>query len=538
MPAYHTLPLRTRIGLALTARRNPWTPVLQAVLVLGLFTGVRSLVKLSWPAMEESAYGEAWLLGQLLSRPGPMIATVAWVFVAALGWQRWGWRRLEVRPASRVIVTAAALALAWAFSAFTHNYRYGQLHLFDRLFLIAMAVGVWFHPAFAFGVAIASKVLIDQFWHPLPRWSTTDYRMVEEVIWLFMACLLARLITRRFRFSLFVFLTLCLVGANYLAPGIEKLRFDWLASNDLTNIFRANRLNGWLACLTPGQADRLLAVLAVLNTPMLIFTLIVELGALLMLLRRWLAVALLGSLIALHLGIFVASGILFWKWIIIDLALISSLLIMRRRDRSEVFNRRLFLISLLIIGLGPHWFNVNWLGWRDSSAVNHFRIEAVGQSGRIYEIPRCDLQPYDKPAAQGRFFFLSDEPTVVWTGGAVFNDQAVRQIAQAETPEQMRQVEHEFGRVYRNPEGRDGLVVLLTQFGRYANANGHLPDSPPQWLRPPHHIWTGPATDRPRFTAQEPIVAIRVRLVSRWRYDGEWKVYRNRVVEVIPIPRK
>ena len=71
----------------------------------------------------------------------------------------------------------------------------------------------------------------------------------------------------------------------------------------------------------------------------------------------WLTAALLLGLIGLHLGILVVSGIFFWKWIVVDLLLVVVLLTLPTVSLREIYNRRMFVVSLLLILGGGSFSN-------------------------------------------------------------------------------------------------------------------------------------------------------------------------------------
>jgi hypothetical protein len=83
-----------------------------------------------------------------------------------------------------------------------------------------------------------------------------------------------------------------------------------------------------------------------------------------------------------HLGIAVTTGIFFWKWMLLNAALIAAL----RQVRTNVpVPVRVAAVCLTL--LSPSFFYVVALGWYDTPAVNVIRIRAVTDDGRKVDVP-------------------------------------------------------------------------------------------------------------------------------------------------------
>jgi hypothetical protein len=84
----------------------------------------------------------------------------------------------------------------------------------------------------------------------------------------------------------------------------------------------------------------------------------------------------------LHVLIFLASGILFWKWILLNTVLVLCI----RKISSEYFSR-FAVVSVCVVLLAPTVFFVARLGWYDTEAFNRHVIWAVMEDGRQIEVP-------------------------------------------------------------------------------------------------------------------------------------------------------
>ena len=118
--------------------------------------------------------------------------------------------------------------------------------------------------------------------------------------------------------------------------------------------------------------------------PILVGTLALQLGALFMCYRRNLTLEWLLGYELLHIGIFLMSGICFWKWILLNIGLI---ILMKKLDENclrTVFSRKYFILSLIVILCSPLYFKPVWLAWFDTKFNNYYRVEVIGESGSAY----------------------------------------------------------------------------------------------------------------------------------------------------------
>ena len=125
-----------------------------------------------------------------------------------------------------------------------------------------------------------------------------------------------RLVLPRQRAWVLWAMLLSMTAAHYFWPGVRKVQIGWAFEQDLIDLARAAADNGWRPPLNPrggrsgrqrggrrgdarGRAGRHRNPLASARSPSSSSR------------RRQ----------ALHVGIFAASGILFWEWAVLDLAL-------------------------------------------------------------------------------------------------------------------------------------------------------------------------------------------------------------------------
>jgi len=84
-----------------------------------------------------------------------------------------------------------------------------------------------------------------------------------------------------------------------------------------------------------------------------------------------------------HVGIFVLTGIFFWKWIFLNAAFVAAL----RHVRMPHIPIGARLVLPLFVLLSPSIVTVVKLGWLDTPAVNRIYFLAVDDEGTEHEVP-------------------------------------------------------------------------------------------------------------------------------------------------------
>lgn len=501
----------------------------QALFVLALFIPLKFLVG-SFARLPEATYFEpVILLDSVRSGRALFLLVLASIFLA-VGWTRLRWTDLEHGRLIRGFIVILCGTLVWAFSTYDLNLYYDRGHYVDRLALVALLVLVYLRPAAVPLLIVVAAFVIRQFSYPFQNYSWTDKHVIFDVLLLFSAALAHRLLGLGRTTSIFLHLTLCIVALHYLVPGIEKIRLGWVENNDLSNLFIASWDLGWLGFLSEENALRIGRMIHSMNPTILVVTMVVELSVIGIMIHRRYAMAVLCGLALMHLGIFASSGIFFWKWIIMDMALV---IVLARLRHVDIFGRPAsVLLSWTIMLLSSMFLNPAKLAWYDTPLSYVYRIDAIGESGRIYEVEPAGMSPYDFPFAQGRYAYLTDTPLLVSTLGSTSNLEILRLVNRAKNPQEIMMLERTHGQQQTNQEHRKRYEMFIRTYFGNLNARGRKPT----WsLSAPQHILTFPHGPNP-FRGQERVATIRVRLV-RTLYNGERRLpVADDIVAEIPIP--
>lgn len=520
------------------APSTPWAHVPTLVLTLaGIVVLFYVLDRLIWSgaALPVGAYEEPVMELKALTSPEFVTRALVPASLPFLWWRRLGWKRLDAPPGLRLLVIVPVAVLAWAFATYEVNVYFDQAHVGSRLILVALAALVWVHPAFVGPFVVEATMVASQFGHPLGMYTWTDKRVVFQACVLFVAVLV---LVRWFRGAarLYPFVLTTLVGAWVFLPGVGKLLTGWLWRDDVSNLFVSSWSYGWFGGLGEDTVLRVADVLRAVNPAVVVATMAIELSPVAVLLRRRLTPFVLGGFIVFHLTIFASSGIFFWKWIVLESALIWWYL--RRRERGtddDAWPVRRAVASVVLVVTGAAWWaQATNLAWFDSNYTQRFALEVVGDSGRTYTVSAGFMGPYDVTFSQDRFFFLAGRPVVVGTYGAVTDHGSLRALLDADDLDDVAEVEAALGRDAGSARSRAKLDLFLRRFFSNLNARGGK-TAVPDLLAAPHHIWT--AGSGHAYAFQEPVAKVRVVEVRTLYRPGHPLESARRTVDTVTIPR-
>jgi hypothetical protein len=519
LPAAHY----TRPSFALAALADWRRNLVLAGFSLPLVAGAMGLMHLGLVSSWLGWWGPDWVLGV---RQG-------------LGWSTFG-----DGGVLRVLMTVTAAVPAVAYAMQARNQFFDRSHLAERLLLLASVAGVWLHPVMVLPCLVITLWTIHQLLHPRCfNYAWTQVRIPLDLMIAFVVCLNARIL---FGIGTGMVLTILLtvIAASYFIPGICKIGvgpypFSWVVRNRLSNLLVSGFNYGYLGRTPERVILGIARILRRLDIPMSLVTLAVEVGAVLLLADHRSAIGILSACIALHAGIAMASGIVFWKWCIPCGAMIWALASLSVPTLNHIFTTEHLALSMIAAGLSPWWLRPVELGWEDTGLNSHFRIEAVGRSGAVYDVGPNTFAPHDIFFCQSRLFFLTDRPSLLGTLGAQtrrspeFRDLATTIDRTGGDESRLAPIRARWGRVARDEQMAIALDLYLARF--FARLNDGRPTSgiPGLPAAPAHMLFF---SRLPPFRRQEPVRLVRIRQIETF-FDGrEIKPLFDRIVREVSIP--
>ncbi|MEZ4423533.1 MAG: hypothetical protein R3E98_08995 [Gemmatimonadota bacterium] len=444
-----------------------------------------------------------------------------------------GWRSVEDGPAVRALVGVLTAVPTWAWSTYATNAWFGQAHVLDRLMLVGLwALALW-RPLFLLPWAVALAAVLSQFDLPLAQFSWTEADLLVRIPILVTAYWVVRAFGRERGAHTLVFLLCCLLATTYWWSGVGKLRIDWLAHPHIHLLIFGAYANGWLSFLEPATIARISATLAPFTVPLMLFTLLVELGALLLLARRSFLQGFLVLALVFHTGVFLFSGICFWKWMAVEVALLVFLRTGDRIERLPFFTPAHAVLSILLIGGATLWVRPGNLTWYDTPLTYSLRLEGVTTTGRTVPLDAGSFAPYREMFVLGLFPYLSPDVQLTGTMGAATDPARADALVRAPTVETVRALEAAVGAGRYDAAQAQAFEALVARYARRLNARGPDRFGITDLLRAPPHLWSSPRS--PRWEGQSPLQHVRV-IESTRLFDGVLPhEIRRRVLAVVEV---
>jgi hypothetical protein len=215
---------------------------------------------------------------------------------------------------------------------------------------------------------------------------------------------------------------------NYLYSGLAKLALDggplsWVLDNRLhAGIPGALEKGTLVTAASPALTQILYDAMAWTWLPMNLAALLLQLAApLAVRRRRWLIWTTLGYDL-FHIAVYVALGLLFWKWIALNTIIVG---VMARMDEGE-WDEGLKRVCWTFMIAGPAVFKIATLAWYDTPgfASPYFRAELA--DGRTVRVPNAWFLSSSYQVSQGQMYFPDDgrghfDPSI-W-GSVLHHDQ-------------------------------------------------------------------------------------------------------------------
>jgi len=211
------------------------------------------------------------------------------------------------------------------------------------------------------------------------------------------------------------YLFLLVFSFCYFIPFVEKLRispnfYDWVVFEDLGKAFLEYYFTGWRLGLTIEQASTLSRYISKVSFLLTMSAFLVEISPLLLFTGfRYKKLVVLMCVI-LHILIFVISGILFWKWIIVCMLFLLPFNFFDEKFSIFCATKK-FNLSFILFLISCSYF-VSFsvfpkLGWFTGEKFIDYAIIAKTNDGN-YEIPNHFFSPYELVTTFERYDFLND----------------------------------------------------------------------------------------------------------------------------------
>lgn len=400
------------------------------------------------------------------------------------------WSELEHGAVLRLLAAPLIVFLAWEAALYPFNFHADQLHLVDRLLVVALAASAWWRPLFLIPFAFQFRVIAAQTAFPFHTTAAENINELPVIVLLLIGVgHLLFVITGRRATSVVVLAVGALVASHFWIPGKGKLLMGWLSADDVANLPLAAYTAGWLGHTDGSVAAGVASVFDGFGPMVKVATLALELGSLVAvahrrLLRPW----LVGS-ITFHAVTFVTTGFFFIGWIIVELGL---LIVLSRSDlRAWIDENATWpraAVAVAAVAGAPLLFHPPGLAWIDAPVSYGYRLEAVGESGTTYAVTASTFAPMEHEIMFKRLQF--DGPShLSGAYGALESTERLDELNAVENLSDLLAIEAT--QPEPDAEVRADSVALLGEFMN-ATADGDR-RSTMKWLHrlnPPSLFWS------------------------------------------------
>ncbi len=483
---------------------------------------------------------------RLLGPLGETGRTLLLGLLALAGGTVFGWDDVVAGDALRAFAAPACLALAWKAATKDVDPVVGQVHRIARGVVVLAALGSVLSPA---GMALCLVVLSSPFgvWQ---HHATLPMRLLQALTAL--VALLALGPVSALGESLFatpaagVLFLMTVPVSHYLITALAKgwlgpRPWSWVTDNRIHHLAASAYSWGWARFVPWAVWRRVIGGVRRIELPMQLAAFGIELLAPLALLHPTLAVVFLLGWAAFHLGVFSLSGLLFWEWIVADLALSATILLLPESVRAVAFGPVPMLAGCVFMVAFPLRHRL-WkpmpLGWWDTPLTQRMHWHVVGESGAVYAVTNDFMDPHERIYGKVHGCFLATAPVCTYHLGEVYKHDLRDAIRGAgPTLEGLEPVRRQFGIQPRSEAMASRHRAYLRAFFGALNggANKSVLPRALRWLKAPGgqiFYWN----ELPKYRRQEKVVALRI--VFREEYfDGETLVrLRDEVVDELALP--
>ncbi len=542
-------------------------PTVIGLVVFGVFFQ-RVLVALASAAPREIYFAPSFSIA-LFERNGVAlaigIASVAFVLwlLSPQSRGRFSWTEIDRVGGLRWLILGIAMTLAWAYSGYRYNYYYNQAHLWDRWLVVVLMIATLrsplLIPAFVFEVLLSRG----QFEHPISAATPIGDEFPLRVLGIVVGAALSngvldgveslrskiprvKALLSRFEDGLkswridthaLVFAILCMTSFYYAVAAVGKISLgaqalDWMRFSHMENLFVASHLNGWLTFLPESRFLELAEIVRLFHLPITVFTLACEFGMAFLLVRRRGTLLLLAAVSSMHIGILITSGIIFWKWLVLDVALLVWLWV--RREDPEIlrmYSRSNALLSLVVVAGMIAAFSTNVFSWWNTEWTMTYEVEVIDTTGESYRVDYADFKPYtlfDLYKPDGR-----DSQTYAF---GMTKNQRLMEYMEAPDPRGLERFASSEPASEVGPDIARGARVFRDFMKRYfTHRNRHPNRRAVPFLLPSPAMHNRSLAGPDVYRDQNPVVEVRLRFREIYYTGSGLENMRDEIVYSIPI---
>lgn len=494
----------------------------------------------SWGSLREwmrmKPFDSPVLLLNSLCHPVFLLGAIVLSWPMFRRYSKYRWSSIPNGQWVKAFTFVPAFLLTWELVTYDYNFYLDQAFVFDRLLMIVLIVFILRHPAFIPVFLVQALLYRSQFNYPIGGFPFYDKRVLFDLLILVYAFLLLQR-WKGISIQSYWLMVIGLVGGNYFTTGLAKLLVsphgtEWLLENRLSWLFQNATTRGWMNVLDEAQVQSVSSFLEMMSIPFQLIVLVLELGALFLLLRRRWSMVLLASLIGMHIVIFLTGSMLFWKWMAIDMLLIFWWWKGPKQLYESLLTRPIRIASIILIFGSVLWFKTYRIGWHDTPYNQLYTYVVECEDGQTYEFPKNNFNPYHQLFQFDFFKYLNEEPVLPITGfGYSFKYKAAHQIRNGAWAD-IEPLALEIGRIKHDPPKKEAYRGFLKQF--FTGYNQRLGQKTIfTYFSAPHHIYNAPKALS--YGGQSKIKAVNVFFDQYFSAEGIPRLKQRRLLMRVDI---
>jgi len=453
----------------------------------------------------------------------------------------WSWTNMAGSPSVRVLAGVVVGFLVWKAVTKDIDIVTGNAHRLARVLVLACAVGVWWSPSFVCAAALLLTT-------PFALWehhATMPMRiLLATVAFLALSTGLASAPGVMANAAVLFWFVVTIQASHYVITAIAKGWLgprwsSWHRDNHLHHIAASAYSWGWMRFLPWSTWRRVVHAVRRFEKPMQASVFAIEALAPLALLHEYLAVGMSITWSCFHLGVFALSGLLFWDWILANLAVAGAILMLPADVTAVAFGPLQAFVGLVFLVVFPLRHKL-WrpmpLGWWDTPFTQRVHWRAHGESGKVYGLYANFWCPHERLFGKVNACYLTPTPVMTYHLGEVWKHElrdALR--AAGPDPNKLDAVRAEYGIEPRSEDLAENHVQYIRRLFHELNhgANKRIVPRALRFLKAPggQCFYWG---DLPAYCGQEPITKVTLHYREEY-YDGN-ELVRLRDEEILEIP--
>ena len=348
------------------------------------------------------------------------------ILLPIINLKKFNWNQFELAFVLKPFILILAGILFWEQAFSDYDFYLNTNNNIEKTILVISFVLLFFNPIFIVVFLTQSYLIWLSHQFVLGSFHFTDIRPAYEIITLFVSFLFVKRF-RKIHTKVFLLLALSLHASNYFIPGISKIEispngWEWIFLNQLSNLFVSSFINGWLGFLDQNTIINISYLIDKVEFLFSPISVLIEISAIMLLIHKRASIFLIVGFQLLHLGIFLASGIFFWSWMIVNFGLIFILRKLPEDTLDFLYLKKNKALFIFLVVLSPLIYQPSALAWWDSRLNTTYDFILTTENEEKIKFNRNDFGPYDMIFSQNRFYYASNEKVLNGTYGVLQNN--------------------------------------------------------------------------------------------------------------------